>query len=147
MYISHEAPSATHARLLKVIQRAELVVYDLPFAYIEVPRQRFPVELVEKALALVRDDVVWSALVPSESSTQERFLVFRFHFPAGLDNSGFVGWLATLLKQRIGTGVFVVCGQSSDRGGIFDYWGAPLSVAQQVLDELKELRTTAGAAP
>jgi hypothetical protein len=36
--------------------------------------------------------------------------------------------------------VFVVCGQNSTCGGIFDYWGAPLSVADQVLKEVKLLR-------
>jgi hypothetical protein len=36
--------------------------------------------------------------------------------------------------------VLVVCGQNSQRGGIFDYWGAPLSVAGQVIAEIRKLR-------
>ena len=44
-----------------------------------------------------------------------------FHFPAGVDNSGFVGWLASHLKVVLGTGVLVVCGFNSQRGGVFDY--------------------------
>jgi len=36
--------------------------------------------------------------------------------------------------------VMVICGQNSDRGGIFDYWGAPLSMAEQVKEELDRLR-------
>lgn len=145
MYISHETREAMQVRLLQVIRQADLVVYTAPYAYVEGPVQAFDIELTEKALALVRDDAVWSALVPSDSPAQEQFLVFRFHFPAGLDNSGFVGWLASLLKERVGTGVFVVCGQNSRRGGIFDYWGAPFSVAEHVLSELQRLRG-AGAA-
>jgi hypothetical protein len=76
------------------------------------------------ALALVRDDAVWSQLAPS-NGPGERFRIFRFHFPEGIDNSGFVGWLASRLKLEFGTGVFVTCGQNSGDGGIFDYWGVP----------------------
>jgi hypothetical protein len=140
MYVSHETPTEMQARLLRVVREANLVVYEGSFAFVEVPVQRFPVNLAEKALALVRDEIVWSALVPSDSPGQEQFLVFRFHFTPGIDNSGFVGWLASYLKERVGTGVLVVCGQNSGRGGIFDYWGVPMSVSRQVLSELKALR-------
>ena len=65
---------------------------------------------------------------------------FSFHFRSGLDNSGFVGWLATRLKARLGTGVFVVCGQNSARGGIFDYWGFPTDLRHDAIMLLAELR-------
>jgi len=78
--------------------------------------------------------------VPSVEPREEKFVVFSFHFAANLDNSGFVGWLASHLKAEIGTGVLVVCGQNTERGGIFDYWGAPLSVADQVIAEIRNLR-------
>ena len=61
-------------------------------------------------------------------------------FPEGVDNSGFVGWVATHLKRHLGTGVFVICGQNSRRGGIFDYWGIPLQMrnaAQSLIDALR----------
>ncbi|MGI5346709.1 DUF6196 family protein [Streptomyces sp. CA-250714] len=45
-----------------------------------------------------------------------------FHFPAAADNSGFVGWLASELKDQLGTGVAVLCGYNSAQGGIYDYW-------------------------
>jgi hypothetical protein len=57
-----------------------------------------------------------------------------------LDNSGFVGWLASHLKTAVGTGVFVVCGQNTRRGGIFDYWGVPVEAADAVLAEVRRLR-------
>ena len=63
----------------------------------------------------MRDDKVWSQLVPCADQERELYTVFRFHFPNGLDNSGFVGWLASHLKARLGTGVFVICGQNSAR--------------------------------
>jgi len=140
MYISQETPDQTHARLTRVLAEAQLVVYERPYAFVESACSHFPAELVPAALAFVRDEEVWSALVPSAEPEHEKFVVFGFHFTPGLDNSGFVGWLASHLKSRVGTGVMVVCGQNSGRGGIFDYWGAPLAVASQVIDEIHRLR-------
>ncbi|HJQ10424.1 MAG TPA: DUF6196 family protein [Gemmatimonadaceae bacterium] len=140
MYISQETASQTHARLRKVIAEAELLVYDQPYVFEEISVERFPTEHLGDALAFVRDSEVWSALVPQRRQQQEAFFVFSFHFPPNLDNSGFVGWLASHLKASVGTGVFVVCGQNSKRGGIFDYWGAPLSVGDKVIKEVKLLR-------
>jgi Family of unknown function (DUF6196) len=140
MYISQETPTQTQARLRKVIAEAELLVYGQPYVFEEVSVERFPSQHIADALAFVRDSHVWSALVPQRQQQQEAFFLFSFHFPPNLDNSGFVGWLASHLKASVGTGVFVVCGQNSTRGGIFDYWGAPLSVADQVLKEVKLLR-------
>lgn len=141
MDISHESPNETEQRLRRVIATADLYVFPDDYTFVERDIESFPADLVSQALALVRDRDVWSALVPAEERTVERFVVFRFHFERGLGNSGFVGWLATHLKRSLGTGVFVVCGQNSDRGGIFDYWGAPASLRADVLRELRSLRS------
>ena len=146
MYISQESPTQTQARLRKVIAEAELLIYDQPYVFEEVSVERFPSRHIADALAFVRDSQVWSALVPQRRRQQEAFCIFSFHFPPNLDNSGFVGWLASHLKGSVGTGVFVVCGHNSTRGGIFDYWGAPLSVAGQILKEVKLLRGQQGDA-
>ena len=140
MYVSQESPDQTHARLSRVLAESQLVVYERPYTFVEGSISRFPSELVPEALAFVRDEDVWSALVPSSSPEQEQFVIFGFHFTHGLDNSGFVGWLASHLKLRLGTGVLVICGQNSERGGIFDYWGAPLSMSNQVIAEVQRLR-------
>lgn len=140
MYISAETPQQTAVRLQRVLAEAELVLLDDAYAFVETSAADFPAQLVPSTLAFVRDEDVWSALVPATSSEQEQFMVFSFHFPPGLDNSGFVGWLASHLKATLGTGVMVVCGQNSARGGIFDYWGTPLAMANQVRDELERLR-------
>lgn len=140
MHVSHETAIQTQDRLRKVIAEAELVVYERPYVFEEVSVDRFPTHHLGGALAFVRDEEVWSALVPQRQQQQEAFSIFSFHFPTNLDNSGFVGWLASHLKASVGTGVFVVCGQNSARGGIFDYWGAPLAVADQVLKEVRQLR-------
>lgn len=125
---SRETPPQTNSRLLRVIAATEVTHYDEPLVFVETPRGSSPT-IGETTLALVRDDEVWSSLRPADDENSgERFALIRFHFPAGLDNSGFVGWLADELKRRLGTGIFVVCGQNSQRGGIFDYWGCPLEL-------------------
>jgi hypothetical protein len=141
MYISQESPSQTHARLAKVLAAAELVVHERPYAFVEADISNFPTQLIAQALAFVRDEDVWSALVPSSTAEQEQFVVFGFHFTPGLDNSGFVGWLASHLKSCLGTGVMILCGQNTNRGGIFDHWGAPWSLRDAVVAELHRLRS------
>lgn len=141
MYISRETPQQIHKRLLKVIASAEFKVYEEPYVFEEFPIDRFAEKVNTKALALVRDDSVWSQLVPSADPSIELFTIFRFHFKEGLDNSGFVGWLASYLKDKLGTGVFVTCGQNTDAGGIFDYWGCPLELGEEVIREVEHLIT------
>ncbi|WP_374334292.1 DUF6196 family protein [Leeia sp.] len=145
MYISQETPEATHARLCQVLAQAELVVHEGAYTFMETPVSAFPLHALEHALAFVRDDAVWSALIPCQEGADdpEAFILFSFHFPPGLDNSGFVGWLASHLKARVGTGVMVVCGQNTARGGIFDYWGAPLAVGEAVIQAVHQLRGNA----
>ena len=137
--ISYETMTETDTRLRRVISAAQLKVYEQPYAFIEFALDKLAIAADPDALALVRDDETWSQLVPHRAGVTESFAIFRFHFPAGLDNSGFVGWLATHLKRRVGTGVFVVCGQNTARGGIFDYWGCPISIREGVLAELENL--------
>lgn len=110
------------------------------YAFEEFPIDAFSERASREALALARDDEVWSQLLPSGDEDGELFGVFGFHFESGLDNSGFVGWLASHMKRKLGTGLFVVCGQNSRRGGIFDYWGCPAGLRNDVLSELRDLR-------
>lgn len=138
MYISTETQEQTENRLIKVIQTANLKIYDREYYFKEVPIDKFQFE--EQALAIVRDEEVWSFLIPSSNAESENFKLFSFHFKDGLDNSGFVGWLASKIKRELGTGVFVVCGQNTGKGGIFDYWGCPIEIADEVLALVQQLR-------
>jgi Family of unknown function (DUF6196) len=124
VWVSHEQPAQTDARLRSVIRSARVEFYEDAWFFEEFPVTEFAQRANPKALAMVRDDNVWSQLLPYRGQG-ERFALFRFHFPSGVDNSGFVGWLATLLKEELGTGVFVTCGCNGLDGGIFDYWGIP----------------------
>jgi hypothetical protein len=137
--ISRESREQTEQRLREVIAAAELVTFDGEWAFQEAPLGQ-PPELTERVLAVVRDENSWSWLAPATSGAGEHFALFSFHFPDRLDNSGFVGWLATALKQELGTGVFVVCGQNSRRGGIYDYWGCPAQLRQEAVGVIRQLR-------
>lgn len=139
MYVSHETSGQCQARLLTVIGQAEVRFLPGTYAFDEFPLRDFDLHVTEEALALVRDDATWSMLVPSRDPARELFSIFSFHFADGLDNSGFVGWLATHLKRTLGTGVFVVCGQNCRRGGIFDYWGCPAALADDVRHAVETL--------
>jgi hypothetical protein len=138
MYISSETLEQTEIRLKEVIQTADLKVYNNDYYFKEIPVDKFQME--PQALAAVKDEEVWSFLVPATSQNTENFKIFSFHFKDNLDNSGFVGWLATKIKEKLGSGVFVICGQNSYKGGIFDYWGCPISIADQVIELVNHLR-------
>lgn len=139
--VSQETEEQTDQRLRRVIALAELVVHDGVWYFQESPISN-PPTLSEQTLAVVRDEDSWSALVRLDhepAEPLERFGVFSFHFPPGIDNSGFVGWLATHLKRRLGTGVFVICGSNRARGGIYDYWGCPHSLLPEVVAVVHQL--------
>ena len=140
--ISYETVAQTEVRLLKVIAQSEFKLFAGSYAFEEFPLDCLPTLARQDALALVRDDEVWSQLVPCVDSNQELFKIFSFHFKNCIDNSGFVGWLASHLKTKLGTGVFVTCGQNLKRGGIYDYWGCPLEISEDVISEIKQLIVT-----
>lgn len=137
--ISYETPAETAERLKRIIVGATLVIYDQPYVFDEFAPEAFKTRSNPDALALVRDDEVWSQLVPAGPDADEPFALWRYHFPKDVDNSGFVGWFATHLKSEFGTGVFVVCGQNSRAGGIFDYWGCPWCLHDAVFAHLLDL--------
>ena len=139
MYISQETPMQTEKRLLMVIAKADLKVLDAAYVFEEFAISEFAVKVKDTAVAFVRDENIWSQLVPARDETQELFKIVSLHFQDKIDNSGFVGWLASHLKHKLGTGVFVVCGQNSNRGGIFDYWGCPYAIEKQFVQEIQEL--------
>ncbi|MFF9045333.1 DUF6196 family protein [Streptomyces parvulus] len=138
--VSREALTETRTRLRAVIADSEIAVLDGAWSFVETPMDE-PPRLDRHVLAVVRDGECWSALRPDDGSGghRERFGLLSFHFPTDLDNSGFVGWLAIELKKRLGTGLFVVCGSNSDHGGIYDYWGCPVDLLDDVVGVVREL--------
>jgi len=139
--VSIETAEQTEQRLRREIAQADLVVHDGVWCFEESPADQ-PPTLTAETLAVVRDQESWSRLVPltQEGDDVERFGIFSFHFADHVDNSGFVGWLATHLKVELGTGVFVVCGSNRARGGIYDYWGCPIDLLDQAIAVVRTLR-------
>ncbi len=139
MYISKETEEQTEERLLRVLSRAEFKDFDNSYIFEEFPIAELECKAKETAIAFVRDEEVWSQLIPSQDETKEQFKIVSFHFRENLDNSRFVGWLASYLKQKLGTGVLVICGQNSNKGGIFDYWGCPYEIGELFKKEILSL--------
>lgn len=141
MDVTPESPEETSRRLMQVMQHAHAVCMAGDYTFAEYPLNEFPALELSHALAFVRDESSWSALLPAIANTPDanRYLLVSFHFAPDIANSGFVGWLATQFKQQLGTGVFVVCGQNSRDGGVYDYWGIPRSVAKPALELLAKL--------
>ena len=142
--ISKETAEQTHDRLSRVIRESRLTVFHRAYVFEEFSLTDFERRVDPMALAIVRDDEVWSQLVEVSEMTPnhefvEAFCLWRFHFPACADNSGFVGWLASHLKNRFGTGIFVICGHNCRNGGIFDYWGGPLELRDELIGEVRRL--------
>ena len=152
MDISPETPEQTRRRLLRVMAHARVDVLPGDHTFAEFPVTQFPAHLASSlagsALALVRDQDVWSTLLPAPAQTgaQDRYAVVCVHFAPDIPNSGFVGWLASELKQQLGTGVFVVWEQNSADGGIFDYWGIPRSVADHAVEIIHVMQSQGAAA-
>lgn len=146
MNISHETPGETDWRLRRVLALSALDVDPRAWWYQELPIPDFPSQVRNDAIAIVRDTETWSQLVPVRQgdSPGEPVRIWTFHFPDGVDNSGFVGWLASHIKRATGSGVFVVCGQNSNAGGIYDHWACPEAVADAVLETISGLAGPAG---
>jgi hypothetical protein len=141
MYVSRETPEQTDQRLRHVAAATDIEVLEGEWWFEEFPLERFGDRVRPDAIAVVRDSDGWSQLVQARTDDRptERFRLWCCHFPADLDNSGFVGWLATRIKRKTGSGILVVCGQNSARGGIYDYAGCPADVADVVLEEVRAL--------
>jgi hypothetical protein len=88
--VSRETPEQIDSRLRLIITQARLHLYPGSYAFLEFPLASFPAAARSDALAFVRDDEVWSQLVPTSDEGHELFAIFRFHFPPDVDNSGFV---------------------------------------------------------
>ncbi len=138
VHISLESCEETVLRLRRVIRAAEVVFYTMPYGFIE-QSVAGPLSVHPEALAIVRDEEVWCQLIPVDEKAPESFALWRFHFAPDLDNSGFIGWLAGHLKETTGSGVFVICGNNTQRGGIYDYWACPWSLKSKIFGEIHRL--------
>jgi hypothetical protein len=87
-------------------------------------------------------------LVPATTDAAGAYRIFAFHFAEGTNASGFVAWLAGLMKREAGTGAMVVCGFDARATaalwrtslGLFDYWGCPWAKGDAVIALIERLR-------
>jgi hypothetical protein len=141
MGVAKEFPAQTERRLRAVLRAASRERLPGTWHYHEFPAERFPQDARADALALVRGEAGWSQLVPISDGEQpaEPLRLWTFRFAPDAPNSGFVGWLASTIKLRTGAGVIVVCGYDAEHGGVFDHWGCPAEIGDEVLALVDEL--------
>ena len=136
--ISRELPVESEARLRQVLRDTDIEHLPGDWCFRRLTGAPPP-----EALATVRDADGWCALVPDGGGAAEPFGLTLSTFPPGIDNSGYIGWVSTTVKERTGSGVFVVCGDNPRRGGVFDYLGYPAEAADAVRAVLDDLRRPA----
>jgi hypothetical protein len=140
-----ESTQEMHERLCGVIAAARFEALSQPYAW-QLAGQ--PSQLPTNALAAVRDGSAWYALTSVPPEATGAYRIFVFHFAEGSNASGFVAWLAGLMKKEAGTGAMVVCGFDARATpalwqtslGLFDYWGCPWSRGDEVAALVERLR-------
>ena len=143
-----ETSQQMHERLLEVIAKSRFEPLSQPYAWQAIPGST---QIPDGAPAAVRDGDAWYALAPAMQGATGNYRVFSFHFAEGTDASGFVAWLAGLMKKDAGTGAMVVCGFDARNNpalwqtsfGFFDYWGCPWSKGEAVVALVEHLRRVA----
>jgi hypothetical protein len=141
-----ETVDQMHDRLLGVIAKSHFEAFSQPYAWQGIPDTR---QIPDGSLAAVRDGDAWYALAPASQLASDNYRVFAFHFAEGTNASGFVAWLAGLMKQDAGTGAMVVCGFDARSTpalwqtslGLFDYWGCPWIKGDKVIALVERLRS------
>jgi ActR/RegA family two-component response regulator len=140
-----ETAGQTHDRLCKVIADSDFAALSEPHAWQKVEHLS---TLPSASLAVVRDDSAWYALAPVADGTVGTYRILAFHFVEGSNASGFVAWLAALVKKEAATGAMVVCGYDARATdalwqtslGLFDYWGCPWDRGDDVVALVERLR-------
>jgi hypothetical protein len=140
-----ETTEQMHRRLCGVIAASQFDALSQPHAWQSLSASS---QLPDNALAAVRDGASWYGLVPVAPDTVGAYRVVAFHFAEGSNASGFVAWLAALMKREAGTGAMVVCGFDARATpalwqtslGLFDYWGCPWGTGNAVIALIERLR-------
>jgi hypothetical protein len=140
-----ETDREMHDRLCGVLAAARFDVLPEPHAWQAIENTT---SLPAAAVAAVRDGSAWYALAPVARGTAGAYRVLTFHFAEGSNASGFVAWLAALMKKEAGTGAMVVCGFDARASaalwqtslGLFDYWGCPWDRGEDVVNLIERIR-------
>jgi hypothetical protein len=87
-------------------------------------------------------------LAPVSPEAAGAYRILVFHFAEGTNASGFVAWLAGLMKTEVGSPAMVVCGFDAratpalweTSQSLFDYWGCPWACGEDVIALVERLR-------
>jgi hypothetical protein len=140
-----ETPDQMHDRLRGVVAASRFEALSEPYTWQLVSKLS---QLPDDALAVVKDGASCYALTRSSSDVDGCYRILVFHFAEGTNASGFVAWLAGLMKKEAGTGAMVVCGFDARATpalwqtslGLFDYWGCPWAKGDEVIELVERLR-------
>ena len=140
-----EATEKMHERLSGIMAASRFEALSQPYAWQQVSKLS---QLPATALAAVRDGSTWYALAAVTPEAAGAYRIMVFHFAEGSNASGFVAWLAGLMKKEAGTGAMVVCGFDARATpalwqtslGLFDYWGCPWGRGDEVAALVERLR-------
>jgi hypothetical protein len=140
-----EPAEQMHERLSGVIAASRFEALPQPYAWRLVEALS---KVPSDALAAVRDGSTWYALTPALPKTMGAYRILVFRFAESSNASGFVAWLAGLIKKEVGIGVMVVCGFDARATpalwqtslGLFDYWGCPWDHGDDVIALVQCLR-------
>jgi hypothetical protein len=140
-----ETVEQMHNRLWGVIAASRFEALPDPYAWQPVSKSS---QLPDDALAVVRDGSTWSALTRASADAGGTYRILVFQFAEGSNASGFVAWLAGLIRKEAGTGAMVVCGFDARATpalwetslGLFDYWGCAWSKGDDVVALVEQLR-------
>ena len=140
-----ESTEQMHERLSGVMAASRFEALSQPYAWQQVSKLS---QLPATALAAVRDGSTWYALTAVTPEATGAYRIMVFHFAEGSNASGFVAWLAGIIKKEVGTGVMVVCGFDARATpalwqtslGLFDYWGCPWGQGDEVIALVERLR-------
>ena len=100
-----EATEQMHERLSGIMAASRFEALSQPYAWQQVSKLS---QLPATALAAVRDGSTWYALTAVTPEATGAYRILVFHFAEGSNASGFVAWLAGIIKKEVGTGVMVV---------------------------------------
>ena len=140
-----EATEQMHERLSGIMAASRFEALSQPYAWQQVSRL---LQLPATAVAAVRDGSTWYALRAVTPEAAGAYRIMVFHFAEGSNASGFVAWLAGIIKKEVSTGVMVVCGFDARATpalwqtslGLFDYWGCPWGLGDEVIALVERLR-------
>src|SRR5262249_60732675 len=101
-----------HKPLCSGIAAAQFEVLSQPYAW---PQVSEPFRLPANAFAVVRDGSAWHALTAVPPNTTGAYRILVFHFAEDSNASGFVAWLAGVMKKEAGAGGMVGGGVDARR--------------------------------